>query len=348
MIGRYLVLFAILFTGYFLRKINFLDDEMNHGLNKFIVYFAYPCMIVHNIGTLEMTGQLAMNFIVMLLLSLAFFYLYGGYMYLYGKARKFPRDISNVAEFASASPNNGFMGFPITLLFFGEKGMFLMLAHNSAMNFFFFTYGIKALRRNRSKAKTGTESVAGGDGDDQWAGSAADGGQVPIKHKAEDYRAPSGLLRSVLKVATNPNTIALVLGLVLSISGTGLPGPIDEYLVYIGGVSTPMAMIYIGSTLAQFSFLEIIKDRVTIEGSINKLIILPLLTVALVYFLPIDDFIKAMLVMGCAFPGAAVVSMLTQQEGQDATVSSKILFLSTVVSIVTIPLAVELINLIWM
>lgn len=311
MIGRYLVLFAILFTGYFLRKINFLDDEMNCGLNKFIVYFAYPCMIVHNIGTLEMTGQLVVNFLIMLVLSLVMFYLYGGFMFLYGKWRKFPRDISHVAEFASASPNNGFMGFPITLLFFGEKGMFLMLAHNAAMNFFFFTYGIKVLQRNKDINRT---------------------------------RTPRTALRSVFKVITNPNTIALVLGLLLSISGTGLPDAADEYLVYIGSVSTPMAMIFIGSTLAKFSFKEIIKERVTIEGSINKLIILPLLTVAIVYFLPIDNFIKAMLVLGCSFPGAAVVSMLTEQEGEDHTVSSKILFLSTILSIVTIPLTVMLIN----
>lgn len=310
MIGRYLVLFAILFTGYFLRKINFLDDEMNRGLNKFIVYFAYPCMIVHNIGTLEMTGRLVANFLIMLVLSLAMFYLYGGYMYLYGKWRKFPRDISNVAEFASASPNNGFMGFPITLLFFGEKGMFLMLAHNAAMNFFFFTYGIKCLQRNNEGAP----------------------------------RSPGSALRSVLKVVTNPNTVALVLGLLLSISGVGLPAAADEYLVYIGSVSTPMAMIFIGSTLAKYSFREIIKDRVTIEGSFNKLIVLPLITVALVYFLPVDSFIKAMLILGCSFPGAAVVSILAEQEGKDHGVSSKILFLSTVVSIVTIPLAVMLIN----
>ena len=50
MYAKYFVLFAILFTGYFLRKIGFLDDAMNHGLNKFIVYFAYPCMIIHKPG----------------------------------------------------------------------------------------------------------------------------------------------------------------------------------------------------------------------------------------------------------------------------------------------------------
>lgn len=51
---------------------------------------------------------------------------------------------------------------------------------------------------------------------------------------------------------------------------------------YIGNVSTPMAMIYIGSTLAGCSMLEILKDHIVIEGTLNKLIILPLLTYVLV------------------------------------------------------------------
>ena len=53
MYGRYFVLFAILFTGWFLRKINFIDDKMDHSINKLVVYFAYPCLIVHNIGELD-------------------------------------------------------------------------------------------------------------------------------------------------------------------------------------------------------------------------------------------------------------------------------------------------------
>ena len=40
MYGRYFVLFAILFTGWFLRKINFIDEKMDHSINKLVVYFA--------------------------------------------------------------------------------------------------------------------------------------------------------------------------------------------------------------------------------------------------------------------------------------------------------------------
>ena len=137
MYGRYIVLFAILFTGWFLRKINFIDDKMNHSINKLIVYFAYPCLIVHNIGSMEATGKVLLSFLITFVLSLALFFLYGFVSRLYAKARKFPESEANVLEFAMASPNNGFMGFPVALIFFGDMGLLLMLAHNAAMNFSF-------------------------------------------------------------------------------------------------------------------------------------------------------------------------------------------------------------------
>lgn len=312
MYAKYFVLFAILFTGYFLRKIGFLDDAMNHGLNKFIVYFAYPCMIIHNLGTLEMNGKLALNFLLMLALTLICFFIYGGAMYLYSKVRKTPREISHVVEFSSICPNNGFMGFPITLIFFGEKGLFFMLAHNAAMNFFFFTYGIRLMRRNKDEIRR---------------------------------RNPRSIFRSFLKVLFNPNVIALIIGFLISTCGIGIPEAVDEYLLYIGNVSTPMAMIFIGSTLAECRLMEIIKERVVIEATFNKLVLLPLLTYGLVVFLPVDPMIKAMLVLGCCFPAAAMVSMLAEQEGEDRTMPSKILFLSTLVSSVTIPLSIKLIHM---
>ncbi len=77
MYGQYFVLFAILFTGWFLRKINFIDDKMNHSINKLIVYFAYPCLIVHNIGSLETTGKVLTAFIIAFVLSFVVLILYG-------------------------------------------------------------------------------------------------------------------------------------------------------------------------------------------------------------------------------------------------------------------------------
>ncbi len=316
MYGKYLVLFALLFTGWLLRKTDFIDDKMDHGMNKLIVYFAYPCLIVHNIGSLDMTKSLVADFGITFVLSLILFYLYGLFCKGYGKLRKFPKDGSAVAEFAMASPNNGFMGFPVALIFFGEKGLLLMLAHNAAMNFFIFTYGIKLLK-----------SVQ----------------QEKIREKASGQ-----FVKAVFKLFMNPNIFALIIGFAVSIMGFGIPEVIDEYLLYIGNISTPMAMIFIGSTLSGYRFKDIIKDRVTIEGSAVKLVTLPLLTAAAVYFLPIAPVIKCIVSLGIAFPTAATVSMLAEQEGLKAGVASKILFLSTVVSIATIPGFINLVTFMFM
>ena len=296
MYGRYFVLFAILFTGWFLRKINFIDDKMDHSINKLVVYFAYPCLIVHNIGELDLTADVLADFGLTFVLSLVFFYLYGFFCKGYARLRKYPKNVSGIAEFAMSMPNNGFMGFPVALIFFGDSGLLLMLAHNAAMNFFIFTYGVKLLR----------------------------------DMKTDDHppMTPKRFITAVVKLLLNPNILALFIGFAFSMLGNGVPGVLDEYLLYIGNVSTPMAMIFIGSTLTNYKFRDIIRSVVTIEGSAVKLLLLPLLTLAAVAFLPIVPLIRSILVLGISFPTAATVSMLAEQEGLDAGVASKILFLA--------------------
>ena len=315
MLSKYFVLFAILFTGWFLRKINFIDDRMNHSINKLIVYFAYPCMIVHNIGGIEMTPSVIRQFAVTFGISLVFFYIYGGLSRLYAKARKFPDDISNVSEFAMALPNNGFMGFPVALIFFGETGLLLMLAHNAAMNIFIFTYGIKLMRRNNS---------------------------------AQRKMTPNLLLRAVFKFILNPNILALIIGFIIALASGGVPEAVDDYLLYIGGVSTPMAMIFIGSSLSSYKILETIKDLRTIEASAMKLIWLPLVTLGVMYFLPVSGIIKCCVVLGIAFPTAATVSMLAEQEGQSVVTASRVLFVSTLASMASVPLTIKLVTMLFM
>ncbi len=314
MYGKYIVLFAILFTGWFLRKINFIDDKMNHSINKLIVYFAYPCLIVHNIGTMEASGEMLISFIYAFVLSLAAFYVYGLVSWLYAKARRFPREESNILEFAMASPNDGFMGFPVALIFFGNKGLLLMLAHNAAMNLFVFTFGIKLLKRNQEGRRKAT---------------------------------PGRVFKAVLKLLVNPNILALFIGFAISLSGISIPDPVDEYLLYIGNISTPMAMIFIGSSLVNFRFLDIIRSLTVIEASIMKLVWLPILTGLMMYFLPVPALVKSIVVLGECFPTAATVSMLSEQEGLDPGPASKVLFLSTVASIATVPAAINLINMIF-
>ncbi|QHI72103.1 AEC family transporter [Aminipila terrae] len=312
MYGRFLVLFALMITGYILAKKKIFDSNTTHAINRFIVYFAYPCLLVEKISALKMETSTFINFIIVLILSTILFYLGYGIAYLYGRARKFPRENANVAEFAMASPNDGFMGFPIALLFFGDMGLLFMLAHNSALNLYFFTLGISMMKRNKDeKKKISFGSI---------------------------FKAGAHLIM-------NPNIVALIAGLILCSAGVKLPVPFEDYLLYIGNVATPMAMIYIGTSLAKSNFMEIIKNKRIIECCLMKLIWLPLITYGIMIFLPVSNIIKITCILGSCFPTAATVPMLAEQEQQDSRLGSEILFLSTIFSVVTIPMTIQLIKL---
>jgi len=211
-----------------------------------------------------------------------------------------------------SAPNDGFMGFPIALIFFGQQGLFLMMAHNVALNIYFFSYGLICLRRNNvDKEKATGKSIS----------------------------------KAILKLVLNPNLVAIYAGLFIGVAGISLNNPIGEYLGYIGNVATPMAMVFIGSSLAGSKFREMLKNRIVWESAINKLVILPLITVAIVWFLPIPSLTKAVLILGCCFPTGATVSMLAEQEHQNMEVASRILFFTTLLSMGTIPIAINLIQI---
>lgn len=311
MYEQFFVMFAMIFTGYFLRKINFIREEMNNSLNKFIVYCAYPLMLTYNIGTMDMNGRLFKEFILMMILSAA---LYAGasiFVYFYTKIRKYPARASNVAEMCMVCPNNGFMGFPMALAFLGGEGLLLMMAQNSAMNVYFFTYTLYVLRRNnQQRNKLNIKAVTG----------------------------------ATVKVLLNPNILGMFVGFFFCLTGFPLDNGIGVYMDYIGGAATPMAMIFIGSTLAGSNFWEMLKNHIVWESSLVKLIVIPVVSAIIVNFLPIPTALKVITVLGLSFPTAATVPMLAEQEGQNHELASKILFFSTVVSMATVPLTITLIK----
>ncbi|MEA4922341.1 MAG: AEC family transporter [Eubacteriaceae bacterium] len=312
MYGKYFVLFAIMFTGYVMRKANFINSAMNDGLNKFIVYFAYPCLLVINIGKLKMNGDMIVQFLIMLGITCGLFAVYAALARLYTARKHIPKRAANVAELSMSAPNDGFMGFPVALIFFGQQGLFLMMAHNVALNIYFFSYGLICLRRNN-----------------------ADRPRIDFKT----------ILQRTVKIILNPNLVAVYIGIFISLSGISLDNAPGEYLGYMGNVATPMAMIFIGSSLAGSKFSEMLKNRIVWGSAIMKLILLPAVTALIVWFLPISALMKAMLILGCCFPSGATVSMLAQQEKQNEEVASRILFFTTVLSMGTIPIAIDLIQM---
>ncbi|MEE3362428.1 MAG: AEC family transporter [Anaerovoracaceae bacterium] len=309
MYGQYFVLFAIMSAGFILRKINLIDGDMNRGLNNFILFFSFPCLIIKNIGTLEMTGHVFTMFMQMMIMTFVVFF--GGTFIprLYYRLRGYSEKDRPTFEFASTMPNNGFLGFPIALLIYGQEGLLMMLATIFAFNVYAYGYAQNGYHRFDND-RTGGSSV----------------GQI------------------LLKLIKNPNIIGLFIGFALSFFEISMPDPIFTFLDYMGGIATPMSMIYIGSSLAGTKFSVMVRDPKIWEGTFAKLIAMPALTLAFVWFLPLFPMVKMGLVLTMAFPVAALVPMLADMEKKDSTYGVMLLFLSTLLSMGTLLLWIWIIN----
>ena len=307
MYGQFLVIFALILTGYVFRKLNMISEEMNQGLSRLIVYLSFPCFIFYKVAETELTGGFLKEFILMIALSFTVFMFYGLYAYGYARLLRFPKEDAASAEMMMIFPNNAFMGFPITYLFFGNTGLIFMIANNIAMNLTAFSYGIFILRRGGGKKEFSLLSIA--------------------------------------KCLVNPNILALIAGLLFCSFEIGIPEVLGTYLGYLGSLCTPLAMIFIGATLVGTNGIQVIKDRIIVESVINKNFLLPVLTYLTVIVMPVDGIIKAVIIFSACFPSATVASLLVAAEGKNSVLACRILVVSTMVSVISLPVSAWLINI---
>ncbi|MBQ8830661.1 MAG: AEC family transporter [Oscillospiraceae bacterium] len=148
---------------------------------------------------------------------------------------------------------------------------------------------------------------------------------------------PASGKQMIKKVATHPCIIAVVLGFIYMFSGIKLP----EFLVItvdsIGNCVTSMSMIVIGSILSDVD-LKHIADKDCFVYSLVRLILIPAGLYGLLTLLGFDGAVRGVTVLASAMPSASVGAMLAQKHDTEPEFAVKLLFVSTVLSLVTLPI----------
>jgi hypothetical protein len=140
------------------------------------------------------------------------------------------------------------------------------------------------------------------------------------------------------RLLANPGIAASVVGLALFLGSVEIPSPFIDSIDLLGGVTTPLAMIIVGAMLATFPAREMIGNWRIWVASAVLLLALP---VAYCYlFSPIfaDPYINGIMITMAAMPAAANTVIFAEQYGADSKLASQIVFVSTIGSLVTIPL----------
>ena len=135
-----------------------------------------------------------------------------------------------------------------------------------------------------------------------------------------------------------PAGVAAVVGLGLFLLNVSIPGPILRSMTLLGDTTTPLSMCVIGAILAESDLGGALGDWRIWVSSAWRLLGLPLVTWGALRAIGIGGTTLGLLVVMTAMPAAANTTMLSAAYGGDHRRASSLVFLTTALSLVTIPL----------
>ena len=144
------------------------------------------------------------------------------------------------------------------------------------------------------------------------------------------------------RVLVNPALISSVLALAVFMTDIKLPSVIGSTLDSLGSVTSPCAMMLIGSSLALIPAKEIFTELRLYPFSLIKQLALPLLARFILGFILGDPELLGIMTVLAAMPAASLCVMFANQYGSDAKLASKGVFITTMCSFITIPLLCSL------
>lgn len=141
-----------------------------------------------------------------------------------------------------------------------------------------------------------------------------------------------------LREILNPGIISALLAIPIFLFEIPFPKIIVESCNILGGLTTPLAMLIIGSTMASVALKEVFLQTKLYLFAMLRLLIYPIVIWLLLKNFVFNETILAIAVLLSGMPTAASVVMACEEYGNDSSFVSKGIFLSTLGSMFTIPL----------
>ena len=139
------------------------------------------------------------------------------------------------------------------------------------------------------------------------------------------------------KIVKHPCIIAIVLGSLFMIFNIHLPDFIDSTIYYISRSTTAVSMLIIGSILTESKRNNIFSKEVFFFSFI-RLIVMPMVVLITLKIINIDPMLTAVSVLLTAMPAGSTTAILAEKYGCNAELASGTIFVSTILSVITIPI----------
>ena len=144
--------------------------------------------------------------------------------------------------------------------------------------------------------------------------------------------------RLLLKKLCSPALISIAVGLALFLLRVRLPDLVLYPIEALGSMNTPLAMLVAGATIASSDLRACLRDRRAFYVLALRLLLVPAAALLLLCRLPVPAMLLYVILIAAARPTAAPCTMFALRYGRDAGYAAQIFTLTTLASVVTIPL----------
>jgi len=228
------------------------------------------------------------------------------YLLLTGVALWLPRlltkkkDDEGAVGFALMFGNVGFMGYPIVASIFGHEAVFYAAVLNVVNTFAVFTIGTILI-----------------------TGKTVNGPKFQKK-----------------VLWSTPMLSAYLTMLIVALRIEGIPEWISQPLTMIGNITVPAALLIIGSSMSQLPLRSMLGNGTIYLTTLLRLAVLPIGIHYLFTLLGFDPFVVGINTVVIAMPVATYGTILCLRHGKDTTLITEVTFITTLLSMLTIPLLV--------
>ena len=213
------------------------------------------------------------------------------------------KDDEGAIGFALMFGNVGFMGYPVVASIFGHEAVFYAAVLNVVNTFTVFTVGTILI--------TGKSEV----------------GKARFEKKV---------------LYSTPMLSAYLTMLIVALEIDNIPGAVSQPLTMLGNITVPAALLIIGSSMSQLPLRSLIGNMTVYLTTALRLVVLPLGVYYLTKMLGFSDFVVNINTVVIAMPVATYGTILCLKYEKDTTMITEATFITTLLSMLTIPLLVLL------
>ena len=294
---------ALIVLGYFLQVRGWFHNDFGNDLSKLIMNVAMPVSIFVSVLkylTLEKLISLSGG-LVYTFVAFALGYIVA---FLSVKAFKVAPGRRGTVINTFVNANTIFIGLPLNIALFGDDALAYFLIYYITNTISTWTLGVFLMT---SDSKSG-------------------------KKKQESHFDWKKLLPAPL--------LGFIVSVVFLVINIPLPSFVSSTLGYVGGLTTPLSLVYIGIVLAKAGIKTIRFDKDSIVALVGRFIVAPVLMFAVLKLMA-PGMVTAeyqTFMIQSATPALAVLPFLANQGDGDVEFSTNIVTLSTVLFVIVIPI----------